>query len=162
MLLNLGCGRFRADGWTNVDVWPGADADLTADLAGLPLPDGCARAVYAGHVLEHIDPGRLGAVLAEARRVLAPGGAFCAVGPDVDRIDRADHPQLWRDAAHGGEQGRTDPFITHRWECTERMLLAAVAPVFPDARAVPIAELSDRWPVVSRVWWQCAVEGSRP
>lgn len=161
MLLNLGCGRFHAPGWLNVDVWPGAQPDLLADLTDLPLPDGCAQRVYAGHVLEHIPPAAVPLVLAEIRRVLAPGGLLCAVGPDLDRIDRTIHPGLHRDAEHGGGEGRTDPHIEHRWACTEARLLAAVAGVFPDARAVPIAEVADGWPVVSRVWWQCAAEGSR-
>lgn len=160
MLLNLGCGPHYASGWVNVDVWPGVRADLVADLRSLPLPDGCADAVYAGHVLEHIGLADVPAVLAEIRRVLKPGAPVCVVGPDVDRIDRRAAPDLWDAAAHGGDGHRRDAHMRHRWQCTEAALLQLVAAVFPDAAPVPIAELGRRWPVVSRVWWQCAIEGS--
>ena len=47
---------------------------VVADARRLPLADGCADVVLAGEVLEHVDD--LGAVLAEAVRVLRPGGTL--------------------------------------------------------------------------------------
>jgi SAM-dependent methyltransferase len=47
---------------------------IAADAAALPFPDGCADAVLMLDMLEHVgDPEP---VLAEARRVLRPGGAL--------------------------------------------------------------------------------------
>lgn len=45
---------------------------IAADAGAIPLPDGCADVVVAGEVLEHVDD--LEAAVAEAARVLAPGG----------------------------------------------------------------------------------------
>jgi 2-polyprenyl-6-hydroxyphenyl methylase/3-demethylubiquinone-9 3-methyltransferase len=45
---------------------------VRADAAAVPLPDGCADVVLAGEILEHVPD--LDAVVAEACRVLRPGG----------------------------------------------------------------------------------------
>lgn len=45
----------------------------------------------------------------------------------------------------------------HHWNCTaERVTLALRAAGF-SAVEVDIAHVPDEWPVVSSVWWQCAV-----
>src|SRR3954465_2609842 len=62
--------------------WPysmhaGAEqADVVASLDDLPLADASFDGVVSTQVLEHVD--RPEAVLAELRRVLAPGGAPCS------------------------------------------------------------------------------------
>ncbi|MBM4408782.1 MAG: class I SAM-dependent methyltransferase, partial [Chloroflexi bacterium] len=56
---------------------------LRADVAGLPLPDASADAVTSSFVLQLVDVRR---ALAEAHRVLRPGGALAVVtwmGPDA-------------------------------------------------------------------------------
>ncbi|HET8970523.1 MAG TPA: methyltransferase domain-containing protein [Candidatus Nanopelagicales bacterium] len=47
-------------------------APVRADVHALPLPAGCADVVTAGEILEHV--GEPAAVVAEAARVLRPGG----------------------------------------------------------------------------------------
>lgn len=161
MRVNLGCGEYRQDGWTNVDCYPGVNPDVVADATALPFDDGSVDAVYAGHCLEHNDPGEIPAILAEVRRVLKPGGLFCAVAPDLDRIDPVQQAVLYRMADKGGEAG-VNPRGSHRWGCTESQLLAHVKAVFPDAQAVPVGSLEGApWPVVSYVGWQCAVTATR-
>lgn len=158
MRLNLGCGEYRAEGWVNVDAFGGARADVIADLADLPFEDGLATHVYAGHVLEHIAPVDIPAVLREMRRVLAADGQFCAVGPDCDRIDPARDPDLYRMAAEGHDGIGLNPHAPHLWSCTETRLLKYVRAVFPGAAAVLVAEVPEPWPVVTRTEaWQCAV-----
>lgn len=49
-------------------------APVRADALRLPLADGCAEVVIAGEVLEHVPDWR--AAVAEACRVLAPGGTL--------------------------------------------------------------------------------------
>lgn len=158
MRLNLGCGDHPADGWVNVDAWGGARADVFAPLDTLPFDDGAAELVYAGHVLEHIHQDDLPAVLGEIRRVLAPSGRFCAVGPDCDRIDPAIDPDLYRMAAEGHDGIGLNPHAPHLWSCTETLLLTHIRRVFPDARPVLVADVPEPWPVTIRTEaWQCAV-----
>ncbi len=62
---------------------------LDADATELPIPDGCADAVLLLDVLEHIAaPQR---ALAEARRVLSPGGVIVVTVPHAG-------PLRWLDA----------------------------------------------------------------
>jgi SAM-dependent methyltransferase len=90
-VIDLGCGSGRSMLWnaasgaafTGVDVSPffaheaRAAADLAlADLRQLPFADGSFTKAYALDVLEHLSPEALDAMLAEAARVLAPGGAL--------------------------------------------------------------------------------------
>ena len=56
---------------------------LCADAMGLPLKDGSVELMFSSLLLHWVDD--LDAVLAEVRRVLAPGGffAFATLGPDT-------------------------------------------------------------------------------
>ncbi len=45
---------------------------VRADVAAVPLPDGCAEVVLAGELIEHVED--LPALVAEIARLLAPGG----------------------------------------------------------------------------------------
>jgi predicted SAM-dependent methyltransferase len=54
----------------------------------IPLGDETASVVYASHVLEHLDRSRARSFLAEARRVLIPGGVLRLAVPDLDRLAR--------------------------------------------------------------------------
>jgi predicted SAM-dependent methyltransferase len=47
---------------------------VLADARVLPLPDGCADRVYMLDVIEHLAPSELARALAEAHRILRPGG----------------------------------------------------------------------------------------
>lgn len=163
MQVNLGCGEHKADGWTNVDSYPGVAPDVVADAVALPFDDASVDAVYAGHCLEHNDPAEIPAILAEVRRVLKPGGRFCAVAPDLDRIDPVQRAVLYQMADVGADPSLEgdNPRGVHRWGCTETLLLGHVRGVFPDAQAVPVETLAGDWPVVALVDWQCAVTATR-
>ena len=110
MRLNLGCGLDVRDGWVNADAHP-AEGAVLADAtnlgrsygllrmlemglgldagAYLRVPDGACEVVLLAHVLHLFPPSSTttdaGAevVLAECRRVLAPGGELVVVEPDV-------------------------------------------------------------------------------
>jgi len=90
-VVDLGCGSGRALLWNadwrattvGVDISPffaeearaGIDL-LLADLRRLPFADGTFTKAYSLDVLEHLSPDALRGMLAEAGRVLAPGGAL--------------------------------------------------------------------------------------
>jgi 2-polyprenyl-6-hydroxyphenyl methylase / 3-demethylubiquinone-9 3-methyltransferase len=88
VLVDLGCGGGLLAPWVadkgyhhvGVDVTASAlrqarehgVAVVRADVARVPLADGCADVVVAGEILEHV--ADLGAVVREACRLLRPGG----------------------------------------------------------------------------------------
>ncbi|MDT4894871.1 MAG: hypothetical protein QOE97_3906 [Pseudonocardiales bacterium] len=55
---------------------------LVGDMSAVPLPDGCADVVVCMEAIEHVHDH--GAVLAEARRLLRPGGLFFVSSPNPD------------------------------------------------------------------------------
>jgi SAM-dependent methyltransferase len=89
--IDLGCGSGRALAWTadagaasvGVDISPyfarealdGHDLIL-GDLRRLPIRDEAFTLAWTLDVVEHVSPEALRQVLAEANRVLAPGGAL--------------------------------------------------------------------------------------
>lgn len=91
------------DRWIAIDVDPDR-ADLPMDFGdfeGLPLPDESCDAIYASHILEHISIWKSQSVLNECARVLAPGGVFRIVIPDVERsireyVDRNTNYELFK------------------------------------------------------------------
>lgn len=57
---------------------------LHHDLSwGIPLPDACADHLYTSHFLEHLDREAGERLLAEAYRVLKPGGTMRVCVPDL-------------------------------------------------------------------------------
>lgn len=54
-------------------------------VRGLPLAEGSVAQVYSSHVLEHLAFKDLRVALAEVHRVLAPGGVFRSVLPDLEQ-----------------------------------------------------------------------------
>jgi len=90
-VVDLGCGSGRALAWntdsgatiTGIDISPyfarealaGHDLVL-GDLRRLPIRDGVFTKAWTLDVVEHVSPEALDQVLAEAHRVLAPGGVL--------------------------------------------------------------------------------------
>lgn len=88
-LLNLGCGSRFHPAWTNVDLVSRHPEVMACDLSqGLPFKDGCMDAVYASHMLEHLDRAKAPELLAECRRVLRPGGVLRLAVPDLEAVAR--------------------------------------------------------------------------
>lgn len=159
---NVGCGDYLApDPWLNIDsnavrTRPGVAA--VADR--LPLADACVDRLYAGHVLEHLAVFDVIDVLAEFRRVLAPGGELVVVGPDVMlALDHVRDGRLGFDAyASMMLGGDPEPGAGHLWPCTATIVVDALRRVGFAADLRPIASLvGSGWPVVSYVDWQFAV-----
>jgi SAM-dependent methyltransferase len=73
--------RRPARRWIAADVVAAGWNDLAADVTRLPFRDGAFDAIAAVDLVHHV--ARPGALFAEARRVLRPGGCVAAVEPWV-------------------------------------------------------------------------------
>jgi SAM-dependent methyltransferase len=84
-------------------------------VKGLPLPDNSADAVYASHVLEHLDYHDFWKALENTYRVLKSGGRFRLIVPDlelrapryIEALDRGDdeaNSEFMRRALLGSER----------------------------------------------------------
>ena len=74
--LDVGSGIYKgADGWTTIDVQPGAD--IQHDLRDpLPFDDASVDEIKAVHIIEHFYWWEFHKVLDDWRRVLKPGGVL--------------------------------------------------------------------------------------
>lgn len=110
VLLDLACGpkpyaplvRDRVDAHWGVDLsaWSGS-ADVVADICRLPFADGVVDTVLCTEGLEHVP--QPGAVMAEMRRVLAPGGIVVLTTPMTWGLHAEPH-DYWRFTAYGLRQ----------------------------------------------------------
>jgi ubiquinone/menaquinone biosynthesis C-methylase UbiE len=90
-MASLATSRLRP--WANRATIALVDGD-----AGLPAADGSADHFVANYVFDLLSPENTAAALAEARRVLVPGGLLCAAGlTDGERGVAALVSRAWRD-----------------------------------------------------------------
>lgn len=167
MKLNVGCGEFYADGWTNMDVAANelVRPDILGSLLELPPPAVLANIemVYLGHVLEHLPYRQISHALNTLWKRCVAGARVAIVGPDVDRAGalHAAGQLDWETLAGAlcGE-GRW-PGDQHAWMCTEDRLIRTVkASGLKHTHAIPVdSHLLDDFPVTSRALWQCAIVG---
>jgi SAM-dependent methyltransferase len=80
LLLNLGCGSKKLDGYVNVDFY--GDPDIRHDLNAFPYPwdDNSVDHIVMTHVLEHIPDWW--SAFCECARILKPGGTLRVHVPD--------------------------------------------------------------------------------
>jgi SAM-dependent methyltransferase len=119
--VNYGCGSHAPKEWLNFDASPrlwlervpvlGPIFGHTVGLvfprqvrygdivAGLPVSTATAAGVYCSHVLEHLAREEVAQALAETWRILAPGGRFRLVVPDL----------AWRAAEYLAAERTDDP-----------------------------------------------------
>jgi predicted SAM-dependent methyltransferase len=139
MKLNIGCGKYPAKDWTNVDFDPqiggfvrGLGFEfILAEAHKLPFSDQTAESLYSSHLLEHYlpehaaEPGPTVAdLLSEWHRVLVPKGALLIAVPDLcicsfrilrERKQRVD----WVNQLFGFHKKLGD---THHYAYTQDML----------------------------------------
>lgn len=101
--LNLGCGSKPRAGFLGVDLGEHTTAQVRMDVLAYlrSLPDGAVAEVYSRHMLEHLEPAALRALLQEVDRVLMPGGKVLFIVP------HASNPWFWSDPTH------RQPFAVH-------------------------------------------------
>ena len=94
-VLELGCGPSRRhDDAVTVDALDFECVDVVGDVFSVlaRIPDSCVDAVHSYHFLEHLDS--LDGIVAEAARVLRPGGLLHAVVPHFS------NPYFYSDYTH--------------------------------------------------------------
>lgn len=92
-------------------VAPGADLRALEPDGSLPLAHASVDLVWCSEVIEHVPD--VGQLLAEARRVLAPGGRVLVTTPDHGRI-KATAVALLRFESHFDPLGQHVRFFTRR------------------------------------------------
>lgn len=162
MIINVGCGGHPFDRpWINIDRAYGTRSfpchpEVLADARDLPFKDGTVDAIYAGHVLEHIEYDECPKALEEFRRVLRPGGKLAVVGPDMDRAvgEWAEYAQcIWPGLVDDRHEW---PGAQHQYCPTAANTHPLIEAVFPNVREIPIGQLDEFWPAPSRDGWQFA------
>lgn len=84
--LQLGAGRSRLPGWLNTDIEPGERAAFLDATQRFPFDDGTLNYIFSEHVIEHLTYDEGKAMVAEAYRVLAPGGKMRVSTPNMARF----------------------------------------------------------------------------
>ncbi len=92
---------------------------VVADVRAVPLPDECADLVTIGYLLHLVDPGSRVRVLAEARRLLRPGGRLIVV-------------------VHGSPSGPAGPAYRAAWRLLRRVTPRGVVGHGPIADAAHV------------------------
>ena len=121
MKLDIGCGKYKREGYLGVDLkkFDGVDYPIL-DLRGdWPFKNGEVDEIYTSHFLEHLTDNEVVDVLKEAARVLKPGGQFEVIVPDLpgvlNEFLKADFNSKWSwwiqtifgNQAHEGEFHKT-------------------------------------------------------
>lgn len=168
MMINVGCGSFRAPApWVNIDHTNLGDIrpDIMADARELPSEVNGVTTAYLGHFLEHIPEDEVVSVLKAIRERMVPGGRLLVVGPDVKKA-AAMHDQGTLDtatflAAHKSPDSWVPewPGDVHHWDCNEEKVLNFLnAAGFSTVAIVPInSRIVRTFPVTALDAWQCAV-----
>ena len=107
--LDLGAGDDRREGYFSVDLRADV-ADVLADVTRLPFADASVSGLVASDLLEHFPADRTATVLAEWRRVLAPGGKLTLRVPNLLALAQllVQHPHTRPDVIRNIYGG-------HRW-----------------------------------------------
>jgi len=104
IMINLGSGHWKFDGWVNVDLDLNSRPDVCADLSrALPFRSGCADFMNTEDFIDQLDLEHAALFLRECHRILKPGGVIRILTPDVEQLARlylhepAALKTLWRD-----------------------------------------------------------------
>jgi predicted SAM-dependent methyltransferase len=137
--INVACGKQTWPGYFCVDAVRHPKASRAPDLLHafqfdgeelvnpLPLTGGCAEELHSYHFLEHVYRWEATALLAEFRRLLAPGALLVLELPNIEAAARNllagmdDQMAMW--PLYGDPEHR-DPFMCHRWGYTPATVTA--------------------------------------
>jgi len=96
IFLDVGCSDHKAPGSIGLDKRDVVGVDIVHDIevTPWPLPDGCAYRILMSHVVEHLDPAHIVAIMDECWRVLRLEGQLYIAMP------YAGSPRFWQDPTH--------------------------------------------------------------
>ncbi|MBM3583958.1 MAG: class I SAM-dependent methyltransferase [Alphaproteobacteria bacterium] len=173
-VLEVGGGSGRLKGWlptiVATDILPAPWLDVVADAHRLPFRDGCFAAIVMVDVMHHL--AAPGAFLAEACRVLIPGGRIIMVEPAITPLSRvafalahpepvdmdedpfaAAPPPRPRDAFAANQALPSLIVGRHRARLAERVPGLAVATVrYFSLFAYPLSGGYRRWSLIPGAW----------
>ncbi|MFM9865363.1 MAG: class I SAM-dependent DNA methyltransferase [Micropepsaceae bacterium] len=169
-ILELGCGTGRLSGFATIAT-DASTASLAiartreratrfaaADAERLPLPPAMFDAVYAFHLLMHLETGAIHNIFTEAARVLRPGGVLIADIASKTRRDIAGKHRAGEHAWHGATALTSREFEAAGRAAgldLRRMTGLLFLPVhrLPERARPPLAHvdswLAGRWPSLS-------------
>lgn len=92
IMLDIGCGANKNEGWTGLDIRPLPGVDIVWDINKHPWPidEATVLTALASHLVEHIPPVAIGPegtwfpfieFMNEVWRILVPGGQLAIVVP---------------------------------------------------------------------------------
>ena len=84
--VQLGAGQSRLVGWLNTDIEPGYGLAYLDATKPFPFEDDSVHYIFSEHVIEHLTYDEGKAMMAEAHRVLAPGGKMRISTPNLARF----------------------------------------------------------------------------
>lgn len=105
--LDIGAGHYsNLNGFTSVDLY--TEADITAPMWDIGLPDGAVAGIACSNALEHVQQSLVVPTLQEWNRLLTSGGRLELMVPDLEWACQwfLDHPSLgWNmDILYGNQQ----------------------------------------------------------
>ena len=94
--LDLGCGASKQPHTIGLDrrALPGVDIVHDLEVLPYPLPDACCYRMLASHIVEHLNPALVFAILDEWWRLMRPHGQLLIATP------YAGSPRFWQDPSH--------------------------------------------------------------
>jgi len=146
MKVNLGCGRFKLDGFVNVDV----NEDLQPDVVAFAqdymetLPDDSVDLVYMGHMIEHITVQEGKELLDVIRQKLLDGGELIITLPDATKamamyfrgdLDLTTYLRIMFGAPEEGE------FERHVMVYDAKIIVSTFAGLFTEHEIAPITQV---------------------
>lgn len=171
--VNCGSGDFPMRAFVNIDEDASKPAVMHMHVPPLPFDTNSMEMVWGSHFLEHLSRDDATYFLAEAHRVLAPGGKLGLVVPDTrevmrryvsNSIDAVEQVDGWHNVNDLEEVCRVFLYSTiqespHRWSWD----LPTLARAMTDAGFTNLQEI-DRFRdirLVQGVWFQCGLEGTK-
>jgi len=174
--LNIGCGDWPLNYYTNLDIDPSSPAEIHADALEYleACQDGEYDEIYAGHFVEHLDQLQALQFVATCYRVLSPGGKLGLLVPDTraimhkyltQQIDEVEYDGRWYHVADLDDVCALFIYSTvqdtpHKWMYDVNTLARLMQSVgFESLREI------DRYRdprLGTPAWYQCGLDGWKP